>query len=209
MEGAQGLDFSQLSARRMLNVDSEDEGIFTVSCAGGASANVSIGLTSAPWCAGLRASDRLRPHRRPFRPGDRPRAAQTRISCWACVLNAVQSKLSFRLVSAAGGLKDNAIPNAAEAVLALREEDLSAAREIAAACEADFRKEYAAADPGVTIALELAPACEQALTEEATLRVIHFLLLVPERHRSYEHGHSGTGADVPATSVFSMWRMGF
>ena len=50
MEGAQGLDFSQLSARRMLNVDSEDEGIFTVSCAGGASANVSIGLTSAP-CA--------------------------------------------------------------------------------------------------------------------------------------------------------------
>ena len=35
MEGAQGLDFTQLSARRMLNVDSEDEGIFTVSCAGG------------------------------------------------------------------------------------------------------------------------------------------------------------------------------
>ena len=29
MEGAQGLDFTQLSARRMLNVDSEDEGIFT------------------------------------------------------------------------------------------------------------------------------------------------------------------------------------
>ena len=48
MEGAQGLDFSQLSARRMLNIDSEDEGIFTVSCAGGASANVSVGLTMAP-----------------------------------------------------------------------------------------------------------------------------------------------------------------
>ena len=51
MEGAQGLDFSQLSARRMLNVDSEDEGIFTVSCAGGASANVSIGLTMRALCA--------------------------------------------------------------------------------------------------------------------------------------------------------------
>ena len=48
MEGAQGLDFSQLSARRMLNIDSEEEGIFTVSCAGGASANVSVGLTMAP-----------------------------------------------------------------------------------------------------------------------------------------------------------------
>ena len=138
MEGAQGLDFTQLSARRMLNVDSEDEGIFTVSCAGGASANVSIGL----------------------------------------------------LVSAAGGLKDNAIPNASEAVLALREEDLSAAREIAAACEADFRKEYAVADPGVTIALEPTPACEQALTEEATLRVIHFLLLVP-------NGIAAMSMDIP------------
>ena len=106
------------------------------------------------------------------------------------VLNAVQSKLSFRLVSAAGGLKDNAIPNAAEAVLALREEDLSAAREIAAACEADFRKEYAAADPGVTVALEPAPACDQALTEEATLRVVRFLLLVP-------NGIAAMSMDIP------------
>ena len=51
MEGAQGLDFSQLSARRMLNIDSEDEGIFTVSCAGGASANVSVGLAGYGWHA--------------------------------------------------------------------------------------------------------------------------------------------------------------
>ena len=56
---------------------------------------------------------------------------------------------------------------------------MPAAREIAAACEADFRKEYAAADPGVTVALEPAPACDQALTEEATLRVVRFLLLGP------------------------------
>ena len=65
MEGAQGLDFSQLSARRMLNVDSEDEGIFTVSCAGGASANVSIGLTSAPCalaCARLTVSGLIGGH---------------------------------------------------------------------------------------------------------------------------------------------------
>ena len=99
-------------------------------------------------------------------------------------------KLSFRLVSAAGGLKDNAIPNAAEAVLALREEDMPAAREIAAACEADFRKEYAAADPGVTVALEPAPACDQALTEEATLRVVRFLLLVP-------NGIAAMSMDIP------------
>ncbi len=36
MYGAEGLDVSVLKGRRMLNMDSEDEGIFTVSCAGGA-----------------------------------------------------------------------------------------------------------------------------------------------------------------------------
>ena len=189
MEGAQGLDFSQLSARRMLNVDSEDEGIFTVSCAGGASANVSIGLTSAPCalaCARLTVSGLIGGHS--GQEIDKGRANANLLL--GRVLNAVQSKLSFRLVSAAGGLKDNAIPNAAEAVLALREEDLSAAREIAAACEADFRTEYAAADPGVTVALEPAPACDQALTEEATLRVVRFLLLVP-------NGIAAMSMDIP------------
>ena len=189
MEGAQGLDFSQLSARRMLNVDSEDEGIFTVSCAGGASANVSIGLTSAPCalaCARLTVSGLIGGHS--GQEIDKGRANANLLL--GRVLNAVQSKLSFRLVSAAGGLKDNAIPNAAEAVLALREEDMPAAREIAAACEADFRKEYAAADPGVTVALEPAPACAQALTEEATLRVVRFLLLVP-------NGIAAMSMDIP------------
>ncbi|MBQ3103141.1 MAG: M20/M25/M40 family metallo-hydrolase, partial [Oscillospiraceae bacterium] len=35
MDGARGLDVSPLKGRRMLNIDSEVEGIFTVSCAGG------------------------------------------------------------------------------------------------------------------------------------------------------------------------------
>ena len=36
MEGASGFDISNISGRRLLNLDSEDEGIFTVGCAGGA-----------------------------------------------------------------------------------------------------------------------------------------------------------------------------
>ncbi|MCR5324223.1 MAG: aminoacyl-histidine dipeptidase [Lachnospiraceae bacterium] len=35
MNGARGLDMSLLKGRRMLNLDSEEEGVFTVSCAGG------------------------------------------------------------------------------------------------------------------------------------------------------------------------------
>ena len=42
MEGANGIDLSMLKGHKMLNIDSEDEGVFTTSCAGGVSAHVRI-----------------------------------------------------------------------------------------------------------------------------------------------------------------------
>ena len=189
MEGAQGLDFSQLSARRMLNIDSEDEGIFTVSCAGGASANVSIGLTTAP-CAlprvRLSVSGLIGGH-----SGQEINKGRANANLLlGRVLDALVQKLPVRLVSAAGGLKDNVIPNAAEALLAIDAADLAAAEAIAAEFDAAFRKEYAAADPGVTVTLAPAEAAAQALTEEATLRVVRFLLLVP-------NGIAAMSMDIP------------
>ena len=189
MEGAQGLDFSQLSARRMLNIDSEDEGIFTVSCAGGASANVSVGLTMAPNaapCVKLTVSGLIGGH-----SGQEINKGRANANILlGRVLDALVQKLPVRLVSAAGGRKDNAIPNAAEAVLALAEADLPAAKQIVSACTADLRKEYAVTDPGVTVTLEKAAACPQALTEEATLRVVRYLLLVP-------NGIAAMSMDIP------------
>lgn len=189
MEGAQGLDFSQLSARRMLNIDSEDEGIFTVSCAGGASANVSVGLTMAPNaapCVKLTVSGLIGGH-----SGQEINKGRANANILlGRVLDALVQKLPVRLVSAAGGRKDNAIPNAAEAVLALAEGDLPAAKQIVSACTADLRKEYAVADPGVTVTLEKAAVCPQALTEEATLRVVRYLLLVP-------NGIAAMSMDIP------------
>ena len=38
MLGAQAIDTSKLTAKKFLNIDSEDEGIFTISCAGGVTA---------------------------------------------------------------------------------------------------------------------------------------------------------------------------
>lgn len=189
MEGAQGLDYALLSARRMLNIDSEDEGIFTVSCAGGASANVSIGLSSAPCAlvgAKLTISGLIGGH-----SGveiDKGRANANILL--GRVLYALHEKLPYRLVSASGGLKDNAITNAAQAVLALREEDRSAAAQIVCTCEADFRKEYALTDPDICVTLTPAEAGSQALSDEATLRVIRFLLLVP-------NGIAAMSADIP------------
>ncbi len=42
MFGAAGIDLTMLKGRTMINLDSEDEGVFTVSCAGGARARLSL-----------------------------------------------------------------------------------------------------------------------------------------------------------------------
>ena len=48
MGGAFALDCSDLKGRRMLNLDSEEEGVFTVSCAGGARLDCFIPALQAP-----------------------------------------------------------------------------------------------------------------------------------------------------------------
>lgn len=46
MYGAAGLDTSGITAKRFINIDSEDEGVFTVGCAGGTRADISLPLKS-------------------------------------------------------------------------------------------------------------------------------------------------------------------
>ena len=42
MYGADGIDLSMLGGKTLINLDSEEEGIFTVSCAGGGTATISL-----------------------------------------------------------------------------------------------------------------------------------------------------------------------
>ena len=48
MLGAEALDAAPLRGRKLTNVDSEEEGIFTVSCAGGSMAQCTLPVTRAP-----------------------------------------------------------------------------------------------------------------------------------------------------------------
>ena len=189
MLGAEALDVSPLRGRKLINLDSEAEGIFTVSCAGGSVAECSLPVKRVPFIGTVlevTVQGLIGGH-----SGQEINKGRANANILlGRVLDALVQKLPVRLVSAAGGRKDNAIPNAAEAVLALAEGDLPAAKQIVSACTADLRKEYAVADPGVTVTLEKAAVCPQALTEEATLRVVRYLLLVP-------NGIAAMSMDIP------------
>ena len=55
MLGAAALDASVLKGRTMLNLDSEDEGVLTVSCAGGNVSVCTLPVTRAPFSGALLA----------------------------------------------------------------------------------------------------------------------------------------------------------
>ena len=180
MLGAQALDPSVLQGRRMLNLDSEDEGIFTVSCAGGASAVVTIPLCFAPCredaiftvtVSGLRGGHS-------GEEINKGRASSNQLM--GRLLDVLLQKAAFRLVSAAGGLKDNAIPLLTTAVLAVPE---GSERMLADTCrelESAFRHEFAIADPDIRITCTPADDTVEAMTEESTRRTADWLLQSPQ-----------------------------
>ena len=112
MLGADAMDMSVLSGRILLNCDSEDEGILTVSCAGGATSALTKPLhTEAASAQGWRVGVRglTGGHSGVEINQGRANANKT--------LAAVLASLPVRLSAINGGSKDNAIPRASEALL--------------------------------------------------------------------------------------------
>ena len=104
--GAAGLDCSDLEGRMLINLDSEDEGVLTVGCAGGARCDLALSLPLRP------ASGKLCTLELTGLPGGHsgaeihkniPNANRVLAQC-------LQALPDARLVSLCGGEQDNAIP---------------------------------------------------------------------------------------------------
>lgn len=116
MDGAIAMDPAVLSARRLINLDSEDEGIFIAGCAGGATLRLRMPLSSTQIfadCYEITVEGLQGGHSGTEIEKNRSNA----ILLLARILRELK-KQGVRLVSIDGGTKDNAIPNAATAVVA-------------------------------------------------------------------------------------------
>ena len=166
MYGAAGVDLSDVEGKMLLNIDSEEEGVLTVSCAGGARAEIALPLSYAPASA---------PAYRITVGGLQGGHSGVEIDKGRLnanvVMGAFLQTLDCRVVSVSGGLKDNAIPVQCEAVITCAE-DVSAA---AAAFAAAHR---VAGDPDLTFTVEPAIA-DTVLDTDSTRRVVDFLTTVP------------------------------
>lgn len=178
MYGAEGLAPNCLAGRRLINIDSEEEGVLTVSCAGGARAEIILPLTYAPVEA---------PSYYVRVDGLQGGHSGVEIDKGRLNANVVMGEflktLDCRIVSVNGGLKDNAIPVLCEAIVTSDEDVASAAAAFAVA-------HRVAGDPHLTITAESTIA-DVAMDAESTCRVVDFLTTVPNGVQAMSEDISG------------------
>ena len=176
MLGADALDASVLQGRTMLNLDSEDEGILTVSCAGGNVSVCTLPVTRAAFPGTVLAvtvSGLLGGHSGAEIDKGRGNANQL----LGRVLYAVGARTALRVVCVDGGLKDNAIPRESRAVITVADSD--AAQAAIADMDAALRHEYAAADPDVFVRAEPVQPQMPPMDAASTQRAVCMLCCLP------------------------------
>lgn len=178
--GAETLDKSQISARIMINLDSEEEGVATVSCAGGVTVTLTRGLALERVDGSLLTvaiSGLLGGHSGSDIHLERGNANLL----MARIVEQVLRGTDARLVSFDGGSKDNAITRECTARLVLADAaDAQRAAGIAHAVAQDIAAELEVFDPSFACAVEVADgASADAMSTEDAWALVRTIRLAP------------------------------
>ncbi len=179
LEGATAIDLSSCKAKRLINIDSEDEGVFTVGCAGGLRVDCNIPLdavqTSGQVCE-IKTTGFLGGH-----SGieiDRGRINGNVVLGRFFLF--LKQQMTYQIASIEGGVKDNVIPKNAKSAFVIDAKD----RDTLESCLKEFNEilniEYGTSDPDAKLVLEMKSVEDcVVLSEESTAKVLTMLTGMP------------------------------
>lgn len=180
MAGAFGFDCARLRGHRLINLDSEYEGVLMCSCAGGVDV-----VCNLPVLREEKEGSRLTltvAHLRGGHSGveiDKGRANANILM--GRLLFRLQNELPLGIAEYCGGSRVNAIASHAEAEILIEKSRLTECEEHIKQMEAIFRKEYHASDPDISVNLKLSESgCFSVLDEASAARMISLLLILPD-----------------------------
>ena len=177
MLGADVIDLSELKGRTMVNLDSEDEGIFTVSCAGGATATISLPVERRAVygpCIRLSVDGLQGGHSGAEIHKNRANANKV----MGEFMSRIQKLMPLCLTSLAGGTKDNAIPRSCQATMVAMGIQLVRINTVAEELQAEIRENYD--EPNAVIqAFDVDALGGNSLSTESTAKVIGLLCAAP------------------------------
>ncbi|MGN0401569.1 MAG: aminoacyl-histidine dipeptidase [Acetatifactor sp.] len=181
MDGARGIDLSVLTGNRMINLDSEEEGIFLTSCAGGARVK-SILSYETRVCTGVGCEIMLGGLLGGHSGGEIHKERGNSNCLMGRVLRKAAEKLPVQLAEMKGGLADNAIPRETKAVLLLPEaRERESLNRVLEHIKQEMAEELSVRDPGFHMdwRYEETTGEKQVLSAEDTRRAAAFLCALP------------------------------
>ena len=179
MEGAAGIDLSMCRGKKLLNIDSEEEGIMLSSCAGGVRTYSEIPVKYAE-----AEGNKIRLEWSGLTGGH----SGVEIHKWRANANVLMGRLllslnrkyEFFIAAIGGGLKDNAIPRDSYAEIIVSTADATKIIEQINQMVVAYQNEYCVSDPEMKLSYSLETSFSgTALDKSSTEKVIGFLNCAP------------------------------
>ena len=180
MDGAFALDCSDLKGRKLLNLDSEMEGVFTVSCAGGLRADCHLpgAMESVDGMSGytVTLSGLQGGHSGADIHLGRASANQ---QMGRVLYSAMERFHGLRLAALSGGQFDNVICSRCDAAVAIPSEKEAEFEAFIAEFDATLKNEYTGCDDGINLKCAKTDV-STAISEVTTNLMLHTLLALPQ-----------------------------
>lgn len=179
LTGATQIEPNFLNGKKLLNLDSEDEGTFTIGCAGGADSEITLPLEKKK-----AEGEFYRLKLFGFRGGhsgiDINQGRGNAIKLLARLLWQAQKDFPFALAHMEGGNKRNAIPREAWADLCCDQEQFSALSSFIEEAFARIKTEYRSVETKASCSLEKsAEPRERALSSRSQKTLLNLLMGLP------------------------------
>lgn len=169
--GATALDASVLKGKLMVNIDSDEEGVFTVGCAGGVRMDIDIDFEreekSSEKLYKISVTGLLGGH-------SGTEIDKNRANAIKVLSDIIGNASGIKLVDISGGNADNAIPRFAECTVAIDDPKLILENLIPAVAE-----KYSAAEPDLKIKFERISGARLAITNTDSEKIFKIITKMP------------------------------
>lgn len=180
MSGAMAIAKEHVTGKILLNLDNEEEGHLLVSCAGGIRSKhvLNVNLEEAgDYNNFLHIAVRGLKGGHSGMEINKERGNSNKIM--GRILKSLLT-LDYKLVSINGGSKNNAIPREADAIIALKSDDLENAKGLINEWNPILINELKTQDPGINVSiLENTEKIEKVFSKECTEKAVNLLYLIP------------------------------
>ena len=176
LDGAEGFDYSKITARKMINMDSEDLGIVTAGCAGGLRSTLTKKCESVPFageCLAISMQGLFGGHSGVDICSGRANANKLMGRLFA---KWQKAEGEAHLISIWGGSKDNAISSICEAIIATA--DVQKTTALIEQTAAEIAAELVGDDKGFFVTVTPVPAPETMFSATDSAQLIAILATV-------------------------------